>query len=100
VTIDELIEDLRNLSAAGHGECEVKLAMQPSWPFEYTFDLNLFDVHSDEREELNTQLAEDDELTDEDRAAINHRLNEIEETGMTLYLREVSQIGYASKDIW
>jgi hypothetical protein len=35
VTVNELIERLQDVADDGLGECEVRLAFQPSWPMQF-----------------------------------------------------------------
>jgi len=38
MTVSELIEHLEDHVSNGDGNLEVRLAMQPNWPFEYRID--------------------------------------------------------------
>lgn len=100
MTVDELVEDLRNLSAAGHGEAQVRLATQPSWPLEWTIDgMKLHKTKGDEIEEVENLIFNNEYPEDQDE--MREQLELLKEQNETvLYLREGSQIGYASRSIW
>jgi len=36
MTVNEMIERLQKVAGDGFGECEVRLAFQPSWPLQFT----------------------------------------------------------------
>lgn len=36
MTVNEMIERLREAADEGFGECEVRLAFQPNWPLQFT----------------------------------------------------------------
>jgi hypothetical protein len=93
MTINELIEELQALQE-DHGDCEVRLATQPSWPFEYSIsdvvfekiggkDMEVLDadelaeLDENEREQYEADLAEDEEKSEH-----------------IVYLAEGRQIGY------
>lgn len=36
MTVNELLERLREAADEGFGECEIRLAFQPTWPLQFT----------------------------------------------------------------
>ena len=36
MTVNEMIERLQEVAEAGSGDCELRLAFQPSWPLQFT----------------------------------------------------------------
>jgi len=99
MTLSELIDHLTTIQSGlddGH-DPEVRLAHQPSWPFElHIAQVVEVDMHADEREEIREFLGVADPL--EDGSAIDDarkRLTEIDANpGTVIYLGEGSQIGY------
>ena len=103
--VSELLELLEGVSP----DAEVRLATQPSWPFEYSVstvvEAEISEV-SDTLEELQRELDELEELktsgswTDEDEADMEALLDRIsdledeEEKQEIVYLAEGSQLGY------
>lgn len=91
MTLSELIEKLNEIQEE-HGDAEVRLAQQPSWPFEYSISdvivesTNDFEVLSkDELEELDA-----DELKEYEQA----KKKAEEEASSVVYIGEGSQLGY------
>ena len=102
MTVDELIEQLRNLSAAGHGHATVRLAHQPHYPFEYSTDgLKLHQTNQEEIDEIESFLFTSGKKYPEDADEARQRLEELQEQNETiLYIREGAQLGYISRNIW
>lgn len=97
MTLSDLIERLTALQDEHGADAEVRLAHQPSWPFEYAIDQVIAcDMHGDEKQEINDFLNEADPLEDGD--AIDEaraRLGELDgEPQVVVYLGEGSQLGY------
>lgn len=79
--LEELAEDIR--SAGGDpGQVDVRLATQPSWPFESSV----------------AGLALSTDAIAEDEGDIEHDADGGQE--MVVYIAEGSQLGYTSKSIW
>lgn len=76
------IDDLREMIEGLDGDIEVRLAMQPRWPFEYSIDRAILKTEALESGDPD----EDDESPDDD--------DEV------LYLTEGSQLGYTTKNLW
>lgn len=98
--LDDLIEQLSNLSAAGHGDATVRLAIQPHYPFEHSIDgLKLHLTHQEEIDELESMIFNNNYPEDQDD--MRERLEELNEQNQTIiFIREGSQLGYAARDIW
>ena len=90
--IEELIETLQEL-AEEYPKCEVRLASQPTWPFEYSIgDI----VASREKEDDQQEWDEDFEQAEDDdeREAMGER----PELGdPVIHIGEDSQLGYLSR---
>jgi hypothetical protein len=101
MTLDQLIEDLSNLSAAGHGEAQIRLAHQPSYPHEYNFGgMKLVNPNEREMSEI-TEFLNGGEGNAEERYEAQTKLEELTELNEhIIYFLEGSYIGYASKDLW
>ena len=85
MTIQELIEQLTQLAEEYGDEVEVRLATQPSWPFEYSIG-NVIAVQSGmTKEEI--AIAE---------AAIR---DEKDSTKLVVYIGEGTQLGYLSGNV-
>ncbi len=50
MTVRELIEELEEMAGEFGDDCEVRIAHQPSWPFEYGIGEIVADVSADEEE--------------------------------------------------
>jgi len=100
MTVDQLIEQLSNLSAAGHGTATVRLASQPHYPFEWSIDgLKLHGTRQDDIDEAKSFLFNNNYPEDNDQ--VREALEDAEENNeMVVYIREGSQIGSISRDIW
>lgn len=84
MTVDDLREILEDLD----GNMEVRIAMQPNWPFEYSID----------DAKLKSEVRdEDDDEDDEDNKEQDF---EDESDREVLYLTEGRQLGYTSKRLW
>lgn len=79
MTLDELIEQLREHRDNLGGDVEVRLMTQPNWPFENT----VAGVVS------SAEINEQDELDDSDV-----------ESDSVIYIVEGTQLGYGSKRAW
>lgn len=83
MTIDELIERLEETREELGGDAEVRLLMQPNWPFEYSLG------GLTTQAEINRAAAEDrEEEADDDEAE------------PIVFLLEGQQLGYGSKHAW
>lgn len=84
MTIGELMERLEELSEQFGDDSEVRIASQPSWPFEY-------DIKG---------MVSKNELfqNDEDYTADGKRSDKIGED--VVWIVEGSQLGYFTKDAW
>jgi hypothetical protein len=71
--LNELIEQLQELADNGLGEADVRLAIQPSWPFEHS---------------IGRIVTSDDGLPDEDDD------EEDDDDEAVIYIGEGSQLGY------
>lgn len=99
-TIRELIQTLQQ-HADEHGEdCEVRLAQQPNWPFEYSIGEVVavsLDEYAEEREAIRAEMRDPRNLAAGDRAALEERLSDItddEPAPVVVYLAEGHQLGY------
>lgn len=64
-TIRELIDELEELAEEHGDDCEVRIAHQPSWPFEYGIGEVVADVSEDDEEEPGSAIvyiAEKDQI--------------------------------------
>ena len=82
MTIDDLIEQLEEYRDEIGGDAEVRLMMQPNWPFEYTIAglasrIEINEVCEDEPEDAGDENAE-----------------------AVVYLCEGWQLGYGTKRAW
>ena len=77
MNIRDLIEQLENLAEEHGDETDVRIAHQPSWPFEY-------EINSVEAVDLNADSGHPDE---------GHEDSE-EPDALVVYLAEGSQLGY------
>lgn len=95
MTLSDLINALEELRELHGEDVEVRLAQQPSWPFEYGLsEIVALDMHADEREEIDEFLGEAVEDTD-DVVEARLRLAELDaQSRVVVYLGEGSQIGY------
>ena len=99
MTIDQLLSLLEDAKAELGGDAPVRIAHQPSWPFEYSIAPNVafFKPGQDEIDELREILMSGDYAPDEKdelREQLDALLEEQEETDGIFYLSEGSQIGY------
>lgn len=91
MTIDEMISQLEDFRDELGGETEVRLMMQPSWPFEYDISGMAFTSEFVEPDYSPEELAE---MKDEGHEP------EVEEQPEILYLLEGSQLCYGNKKAW
>lgn len=80
MTVDDLREILEDLE----GNMEVRIAQQPSWPFEYSIDRAILKSEV----EAECEPDEDDECFEDD------------DEKDVLYITEGTQLGYTSKNLW
>lgn len=86
MTTRDLIELLEDLERQ-HGECDVRLAMQPAWPFEY-------DIDAVAAVELGNPDPDEYDMDDpEDRGRWYEAVGQAE-PGFVVYLGEGEQLGY------
>lgn len=100
MTVDDLKELFEDFSSSGYGECEVRLAHQPHYPFEYHIDgVKLWETNAIEANKAKKQLATENDK--EAREALWGHIDTLENENETIvYIREGSQMGYCSRDIW
>lgn len=100
MTIDDLIEELGNLSAAGHGDATVRLAEQPNYPSEYSINgMKLHKTNQSEIDELESLISNNN--YPEDKFSALEQLEQLKQNNETvLYIREGSYLDYLSGDIW
>jgi hypothetical protein len=84
MTIDDLIERLEEYRDEIGGDAEVRLMMQPNWPFEYTV------AGLASRAEIN-EACDDDDEPEGDSAG---------DAAAVVYLCEGRQLGYGTKRAW
>ena len=84
--LSELIETLQEYQELHGGDCEVRLMMQPSWPFEYSV----------------AGVCSSEEIADEgeDEAEQDGYYASEDEADPTIYLVERSQECYGTKVAW
>ena len=87
MTISELITQLNDFD----GDAEVRLAVQPNWPFENSI------AHVISREEMDRDSCES---SDEDNDADQGDDPDAQETNTVVYIAEGGQLGYLSGDAW
>ena len=56
MTVNEMIERLQEVAEGGLGECEMRLAFQPSWPLQFTVG----GIAIPEADETDTDEAQDE----------------------------------------
>ena len=97
MNIVRLIEELEYLKDIAGENAQVLLAMQPSWPFEYSID-SVIAVTNEMREENARAELRDEGLSEEE---INEQVvgaPEFEGENV-IYLSEGSQLGYLPGDV-
>lgn len=87
-----------------HGEDfdpEVRLAIQPSWPFECRLEsVKLVFKEGETIDDLEAAL-EYDELTEDERTRLVEEVSRLREDNTPIiYLAQGTQMGYASADLW
>lgn len=88
--LKKILEDLDD-------DFEVRLAHQPSWPFEYSIaEVVVMESDRDQIDEIEQALTRDaDDLTDDDKCSMQQQISELEDENVTVvYIAEGSQIGY------
>lgn len=103
MTIDELLQDLQHLSAAGHGKAEIRIAHQPGYPHQCkVHSIKLVDLKAEPIEEIVEFL--NHAIPGEDDEAVIEAKKQLEklriEDSHVLYVTEGTYVGYASKDLW
>lgn len=100
MTLSELIQTLQDIQddQVDGVDPEVRLASQPSWPFEWSIS-NVVEIADPESEDLVSLQDELSETEDEDAAReIMDRIDDIMErskqNGPVVYLAEGTQLGY------
>ncbi len=81
MTIDDLLDVIDGLD----GKTEVRLAIQPHWPFEYSIERAMLksELEFDDDEEEDDSTKQDDDDDDD-----------------VLYLTQGTQLGYTTKKWW
>lgn len=103
MVLSELIQHLKEMQqeAGEDHDPEVRLAIQPNWPFECHLQ-NIKLVHTEAKtiNDLEATL-EYEELTPEDREHLVAEVKSLRGTNPPIiYLAQGSQIGYATVDLW
>lgn len=90
MTLSELIQMLQDIQVDGV-DPEVRLATQPSWPFEHSISnvVEIADPESEDLVELQNELSET-----EDEDAAREIMERSRQNGPVVYLAEGQQIGY------
>jgi len=92
MTIDTLIEHLKDAKSQIGGDCEVRFAQQPSWPFEYSI-ADCIVVDDDVRKNYETKAAIEEGIPMEDWEEWTHG-RDFGYGDDCAYLVEGRQIGY------
>lgn len=97
MNVQNLIRMLEDLDP----EAEVRLAIQPSYPFEHRLGGVRYRSKNQEAIDDIHEAMRGGELTEEEKEEASDRLLELDETDEKIvYLLEGGQIGYASRNLW
>lgn len=98
--LKDFIQALREIESCGHENVDVRLAIQPHYPFEHSIDgFCLHQTHKTEIDEIESFIFNNNYPEDNDDA--RERLEELQsQNEVVLYIREGGQIGSISRDIW
>lgn len=90
------VQDLLDLLDGVDPDTEVRLAHQPSWPFEYSIGtVELVGANDAEIEEAENALARARDLTPEERETARAELDRLSaDNQQIVYIAEGSQLGY------
>lgn len=91
--LQELLDLLEEFADECDPDTEVRLAIQPNWPFEHFIgQLTLYDPAQALREESNE--LDSNEVDEQDKMELQHELFEAEQKPKILYISEAGQAGY------
>ena len=91
-TLGNLIEELQMIADNWGEDVEVRLAMQPSWPFEYSIASVIEIKETDDYDD--DDYSPFDKRDDETDEEYFERIEELENAPTVVYLSEGRQIGY------
>lgn len=88
------VRELKQILDDLDDDTEVRIAHQPSWPFEYSIsEVVESSSNDDDIEDVENALKTD--LTDDEKEEANAELQRLEEENVTIvYIAEGTQIGY------
>lgn len=101
--LQDLIDQLTELKESVGGEREVRLANQPSWPFEYTISNVLAVDPNAEDVAAYKKAIEDGEVLVEDMKDALDTIADLEAQSTentVVYICEGTQLGYTSSSHW
>lgn len=107
MTIRDMINELEQFAEEHGDDCEVRLAHQPRWAFEYSISsVVAVDLNEPDPDDVAAALdvINDPETDDVDRAQARAILDGDEKKNVVVYIGEGTQLGYlpgvASNAVW